>query len=316
MSDQSDILSDYSRKKYESFWTGAHLQIHHERESYLVRTMLRPVDGWLLETGCGYGRIYEEYRSRSNRVVVLDHSVENLRRFRETYPDAPVRFVAGDIRRLPFRPSSFAGALSIRVIQNLPDPEQPIAEISRVLLPQSQFLISYFNRRSLLRLLRYGPRCLKETHVKEHDASFGMMCGTHPAFFLRLVQRHSLHPLKQRGAGFAYQLANAFPILARLIENRPFIRSLSASFGNAADAMLGPLGLALWQFVDLEKGGAATVPQIPVMDTPDFPDLLQCPSCSGQRLSVHSNAVICDACGRTYPFADGVYDFRTPAGRA
>ncbi|MFH1278030.1 MAG: methyltransferase domain-containing protein [Candidatus Eisenbacteria bacterium] len=93
-------------------------QWHRSREEFwhLVRSVLKPPPGMVVNVGCGSDTHFRELEEAGYRVVNFDLVVGWLNPVRgmtgaETY-------VAGDMMRLPFRKGSFDGVLSLDVIHH------------------------------------------------------------------------------------------------------------------------------------------------------------------------------------------------------
>jgi SAM-dependent methyltransferase len=96
--------------------------------------------GAALDAACGTGR-------HASRLVELGHTVsgfdltpEMLERARANVPDAS--FEVADLRRLPFADASFQTVVCGLALAHLPELEVAIAELSRVLSPGGQLIIS------------------------------------------------------------------------------------------------------------------------------------------------------------------------------
>ena len=307
-----DSLSDYQNKQYEDFWSGKHMELLKKQENDIVSHFLKPSTGWFLEAGCGYGRFYQSYTDLFENKIMLDYAIENLIRFKQKFDESNLYFVAADARAMPFRESAFETIVSIRLIQNLPKPETLVSEFSRLMKPQAQLVMSYFNRRSLLRLFKYGIKCLDITHIEEHKASFGLMCGSHPQYIKRLLQKNDLSIQGIRGSGFSYQLSNSSNILQKMIQNSRLFRYSFNTTSRFMDSVLGSFSYSLWQFLNIFKDSGNDIGKNNNSKVFNFNDLLQCPLCANQNFDFTHKFVKCLHCEKSYPIIDGIYDFRVP----
>jgi SAM-dependent methyltransferase len=240
-------------------------------------------------------------KGRSN-IVLVDYSLNNLDIIRSEYPREPLALIAADANKLPFKTGSFDSGISIRLIQNVFSAEPLLGELSRVLRTRAYFVFSYFNRRNLLRVLRYGGQSLRRVH----SVAFGDMCGTHPLFFRRLVEKEHLTIKAGRGTGFFYQVTRPLKPLQRLVaKSGPAARAILTA-SNAFDKVMGALNLSLWQFVLMEKEG----PEPSEVPAKRLLDLLACPACGSGGIEETAEACRCGACGGSYPKRNGIYDFR------
>jgi len=84
----------------------------------------------LLDLGCGTGEV-SQLMYGAQRIVGVDIDAQALQKAKNNLPDA----VLADARCLPFEDSSFHSITSICVMEHLPDIDECLAEISRVLCP-------------------------------------------------------------------------------------------------------------------------------------------------------------------------------------
>lgn len=103
----------------------------------------------VLEAGCGLGDDAFRMAERiipGGKVVGLDASTTMIEeaRSRALMVQLPVEFLTGDVKALPFADNSFARCRIDRVLQHVPQPEQAIAELVRVLEPDG-LLLAYDN---------------------------------------------------------------------------------------------------------------------------------------------------------------------------
>lgn len=99
-----------------------------------------PAGALVLDAGCGSGRIFRYELQAGCRVVGVDIGAE----LRDN-PNVDER-VRGDVQRLPFAGASFDAVLASHVMEHLPQPEQALAEVARVLRPGGRFLLLTPNR--------------------------------------------------------------------------------------------------------------------------------------------------------------------------
>ncbi|MCB9784866.1 MAG: methyltransferase domain-containing protein [Candidatus Omnitrophica bacterium] len=124
----------------------------HSRNYHLwwTRLMLEevPLDGRILDNGCGTGILLDLLKGRD--VVGVDLSMKMLSAaFEITH-----RVIRGNSLELPFPDRSFDLVLSRSLIHHLPDKEKGITEIARVLKPAGQAVFVDTNRSILSDLPR------------------------------------------------------------------------------------------------------------------------------------------------------------------
>jgi ubiquinone/menaquinone biosynthesis C-methylase UbiE len=291
-----EVIKDYNGRDYRTVWMhGARADFEDQFETELIRKLLSPDPGWLVDVGAGYGRLYPVYARPGRSVVMVDYAVNLLEIAAATYGDRPdVHFIAANAYHLPFRDESFSVGLSNRTYHHMAHPELFLTEFARVMQPSSRVALEYSNKRNALRLLRYGRRSLREDH--EHYGE--LLFGTHPRLFSQLARSAGFEVTANYGTGF----------FSRLLDDRT-----KAAYGalaaaeRLADATLGKFELAPMHFVDLRRLGAAPVPPEPTQTS--LTDILQCPACGGE-LRDGSDGVECVACGRQFPRSGAVLDLR------
>ena len=117
-----------------------------EREAAFVASLLSLAPGArLLDAGCGAGRHVRAFARRGASVVGVDLSVELLAEARSA---GGARYVAADVRRLPFRDAAFAHVVSLFTSFGYFDADGDrahLVELRRVLRPGGAFVIDFLN---------------------------------------------------------------------------------------------------------------------------------------------------------------------------
>ena len=120
--------------------------------------------GSVVDVGCGVGHSYELLAPRVTVGVDVDPAVLEGQQ-RET--------VAADMRRLPFGPASFDGAVAVHSIEHVPDPERAVGEIARVLKPGGVAILVTPNRLTFAR----PDEIIDPYHYVEYDqAALQALC--------------------------------------------------------------------------------------------------------------------------------------------
>ncbi len=110
----------------------------------------------LLEVGCGTGLILQRTARFAARAQGVDLSPGMLEHARRRGLD--VR--EGEAGKLPFPDASFDVAYSFKVLAHVPEFEQALLEMQRVVRPGGHLIFDVYNRRSLRYLTKhlFGPR--------------------------------------------------------------------------------------------------------------------------------------------------------------
>ena len=105
---------------------------------------------FLLEAGCGTGRMTRILSPSVREIVAMDFSFESLRVNRTKLLAAHidnVHLVQADLCRLPFADGAFDRAVSSQVLEHVPGPEAraaAVAGLARVLKPQGTLALSAY----------------------------------------------------------------------------------------------------------------------------------------------------------------------------
>lgn len=102
--------------------------------THICNTILSliPVDGYLLDIGCGTGLFTELYTERGE-AAGLDISKRMIEKAVKRLPDHS--FVVGTADRLPFQDESFDTCTSLLAFSYLNNPEKMLNEVYRILKP-------------------------------------------------------------------------------------------------------------------------------------------------------------------------------------
>jgi len=125
--DRTDGIPDYENYDYAAEWIDRSIEDKAEKE-LIVRLLQRRQD--CLELGGGFGRITPALEPYFVNTVMVDYSMNSLRRASRRLRSASL--LRSDIRTLPFNDNSFDFVLAIRVLHHIRNLEELIVEIIRV----------------------------------------------------------------------------------------------------------------------------------------------------------------------------------------
>lgn len=154
-------------------YDGVRYQVPHARcyHVWWATDMLAdtPDQGLWLDLGCGTGWIHEVMQAQGcrRRLVGLDISAGMLRHAQGK--QMPV--IRGDAQKLPFEDGCFDGVLAKGTLHHLPEMEEAISEVCRVLKPGGIALMTDPNL-SPLRVLKYVLRN-RDAHFSHQHRSIG-----------------------------------------------------------------------------------------------------------------------------------------------
>jgi ubiquinone/menaquinone biosynthesis C-methylase UbiE len=134
-----------------SYRKSGRLSPHQARRLRLIKRLLAPCSGRLLDYGCGFGDIAWSLADRFE-VTGVDVIPERVEWASREYD--PVRFETCGPAGLRFADEEFDTVLSSVVIHWVQDPDAYLAEISRVLTAEGQLVILFQNQPVLNNLVR------------------------------------------------------------------------------------------------------------------------------------------------------------------
>jgi SAM-dependent methyltransferase len=171
----------------------------------VYRRIVRDGARRVLDWGCGHGHAAHALQEAGLDVVALEYvagSTEGARHSLRYYPEVEA-VVTPEPVRLPFPDGSFDAALSLGVLEHVPDPEGSLAELRRVLRPNGVLYVyklpnrwSYLERiAKTLGLSYHGER--------EHDTLWTVRSAREAlarhGFRVREARRMNLLPLTLPG---------------------------------------------------------------------------------------------------------------------
>lgn len=142
----------------------------------------------ILDLGCGAGLLSNWLAQRGHFVTGVDANLESLQIAHQRDGTGQVVYLAGDARSIPCADSSFDVVCAMDLLEHIDNPEQVIAEVSRVLVPSGVFFFHTFNRtwQSQLVVIKgvewfvaNTPKALHVLRMFVTPAELTQMCGFH-----------------------------------------------------------------------------------------------------------------------------------------
>jgi ubiquinone/menaquinone biosynthesis C-methylase UbiE len=293
MSSPTPPVCSYEGSDYQtSFWERGGRAYEDAVEGVALKRLLPKSGRLLLELGAGAGRNTPRYAG-FERVALLDYSLTQLQQ-------AQLRlgvgrrhiYVAADIYHLPFAPGLFDAATMVRTLHHMAEAPRALAQVHQVLQPGATFVLEFANKQNLKAILRYWLH-------RQNWSPF----SPEPVEFARL--NFDFHPaamrawLRQSGFSVERQLSVSHLRMSTLKRWVPLglLVSLDALFQWSGN---------WWQFTPSVFVKARTQGSTPAAAPGAF---FRCPACS-EALPEAQAELACPACGRRWPYQDGIYDFR------
>lgn len=288
-------ICDYEGSNYRTeFWENRGRNYEDRVERIALQKLLPAKGKRLLEIGAGFGRLTNEYKD-FEQVVVLDYSLSQLQYAQETLGRDPrYIYVAADAYKLPFRPGVFDAATMVRVIHHMASVRTVLAQIRRVLAPNSTFILEHANKRNLKAMLRYAlrkqtwdPNAFEPVEFVELNFDF------HPEYIRQELQ----------AAGFTVQqrIPVSFFRLGLLK------KTLSVNLLVKLDSLLQKTGWLAAPSIFTRSGTIGTS-----VNNLGLSAIFACPECGGDLERV-GNEMVCRKDGHRWAVRDGIYDFKATA---
>jgi len=280
--------SDYQK----SFWDEGGRAYEDAAEAIALKRLLPTEGKFMLELGAGAGRNTLRYKN-FDRVALLDYSRTQLEQARDRLANPECYlFVAADVYNLPFVDGLFDSATMIRTLHHMAEPSLALAEVRRVITPQSTFILEFANKRNLKAMLRYLLRRQSWSPYSLEPVEFAAL-------------NFDFHPKAIR----RYLEENEFEIEKQLTVSHfrvGFLKQhLPVSLLTRMDSLLQWTGALVQVSPSVFTRSRATDRGEPAVRGAFF----KCPSC-GTALAGQEQDLRCENCGEVWPYQDGIYDFR------
>ena len=129
---------------YAQFWTGRDYE--HQAELVALRRLLAGRRyRHAADIGGGYGRLAVVLTEYADRVTLVDPSTQQLDLSREIFPGVTFDRELAEAAKLPFDDGSIDLAIMVRVLHHLPDPDNELVELARILRPGGHAVIEAAN---------------------------------------------------------------------------------------------------------------------------------------------------------------------------
>jgi ubiquinone/menaquinone biosynthesis C-methylase UbiE len=293
MNENTPPVCSYEGSDYQqSFWEQGGRAYEDAAEAIALKRLLPASGKLMLELGAGAGRNTPRYRN-FDRVVLLDYSRTQLEQARDQlgYTDR-YTYVAADVYRLPFIDNVFDAATMIRTLHHMAEPEQALAQVAQVMAPGGTFILEFANKRNLKAMLRYlfGKQSWSP-YTREPVEFADLNFDFHP----RAVREY----LSNVGFKTEKRLTVSHFRIGTLKRRLP--AKLLAGFDSALQ----------WtgSFIQVSPSVFTRNRAVKSGEAQTGDGLFACPAC-GAPLPSEATNLTCEQCGRTWPFKDGIYDFR------
>jgi ubiquinone/menaquinone biosynthesis C-methylase UbiE len=287
-------VCDYEGSDYQERFWGAGGRAYEDAAEALALKRLLPVRGQhLLELGAGAGRNTPRYGG-FERVTLLDYSTTQLKQALEKLGNGPrYRYIAADIYKLPFAPSSFDAATMIRTLHHFAQPQLALQQVRGCMTGGAIFILEFANKRNIKSVLRYTAGKQKWNPFTRESVEFAELnFDFHPAAIKSMLWDCGF--MIEDQLSVSYLRADFF----KKFFPQKMLTGIEAFLQRTASWTAYSPSL----FLRSKTNGESTPPNSKTM--------FRCPACGHFPLEDTPPELTCDACGRAYPVKDGIYDFR------
>jgi ubiquinone/menaquinone biosynthesis C-methylase UbiE len=151
MKDHDITFYDQNKYDYSNYWKNRDYE--HQAEVVALKKCFKGISGnWVIDLGGSYGRHTPQYYQLFHNCVLLDYSIDSLKKASEILHQQKIRnvhLIAANIYHLPFKDDVFDAALMVRVLHHLEDSPAAIQEISRIIASGGDFILEFANKHHL-----------------------------------------------------------------------------------------------------------------------------------------------------------------------
>lgn len=150
---------------------------------------------WVLDAGCGSGRLTRGLASLAGAVVGLDLTPEIDLVMRQGPPLSNLHLVQGNLLHIPLADDAFDLVWSSGVLHHTGDPVQAFANLARVVRPGGRLYVWVYSSRKLS-LYKYIRDALRVSHRIPSDVLFVFCYGLAPLLKLYHAGKHALSRIR------------------------------------------------------------------------------------------------------------------------
>jgi ubiquinone/menaquinone biosynthesis C-methylase UbiE len=281
--------SDYQQK----FWENANRAYEDAAEELALRRLLPKAGQRLLELGAGAGRNTPRYAGYRH-ITLLDYSTTQLKQaMRKLGNGGRYLYIAADVYHLPFASGCFDAATMIRTLHHLAEPQLALRQANQCLSRQAVFILEFANKRNLKALMRYFLKKQSWNPFSREAVEFvELNFNFHPSSVKEMLV----------ACGFKIERQLSVSYLRSDFLKRRLPLSLMTALESILQRFISWSAYSPSLFLKTRVVGNR--PQL--LDALTF----RCPACRHSPLPDTPPLLACPACGRCYPVADGIYDFR------
>jgi len=306
--------SDYENYDYRQFWEEDKRLYEDGSERIAIRKFLKGEqrkNKLLVDLGCGYGRLFNEYRD-FERIILVDFSIKNLQNAGEIISKylgnqkerlSHIFFVCADVTKLPFKAGCIDSVLTVRVIHHLSNPGNLFHEVQRILKNGGLFMLEFANKRNLKNIGKYFLKKIKVSPFSGEPYQVGeTILNFHPKQIKKLLKSESFQIKKELSvSSFRISFLKKYFSIGFLLFWERVCQYLFSYLE------LGP-SIFLKSVLKDNK-----INDLEFNFDPEFKflDILACPACKNEKLTFgRDGKILCENCSSNFSVNEGIYNFK------
>lgn len=305
-------VSDYDKYNYDyqDYWKERDYE--NKAEENAIGSLIRPHYGKrFIDIGGSYGRNLPLYSNKYQEVVIMDYSLQTLQKYEkqilDQFPNA--KLVAGNVYEMPFIDGSFDGALMVRVLHHIQEPEKYFRNLATLLKKDGVVIQEFANKvhiKAKLKWLFTGNfKNLDQTPYQQKTRLDEEKEGSkEESIFLNFHPKHIKKMLKE----------NSFKIDARKGCSYLRIGFIKRTVPEPLIVAVEKLLQALFSWTNLppsifflahNENGIKDKTEKP------FNEIITCPKChNNKQLKIAGDTATCEQCNSTYQKHSTIWDLR------
>jgi len=305
-------ISNYDGENYDykTYW-GERAYEDRAEKLALKRLMKNSSGKRFIDIGGSFGRNIPLYADKYDEFVIMDYSLKTLLKYEkeilDKYPKA--KLVAGNAYNMPFVKDSFDGAMTIRVLHHLEEPEIYFKEVSRILNHNGMLIQEIANKIHIKAVLRWifsgniemldkKPYTQPTVRNSEKEGSHeeGVFLNFHPTHIKEIMKINGFTNFVKSSCSFV-----RIPLLKHILPT-----SLLIVIEKVMQALFSRTNIAPSIFY---KAKVVKPVQTKNMTDKSFNEILCCPKCTA-RLDINKTTAKCTKCDTEYTKHSTVWDLR------
>lgn len=303
-------VSDYDLFDYDytSYWKSRNYE--DQAEKHVFKKIFSSKKGkWFLDIGGSYGRLASTYYNQYTNPIVLDYSLKTLQRnsniLKKQYPH--LELIAANAYHMPFKDNSFDGAIMVRVLHHILEPELYFKEVNRILNNDATYIQEFANKVNIKAVLRaifhLNMGLLSEDPYQQptknnfegtKNGEQTIFVNFHPSYIKKMLQENQFKVIKKYGCSYlrSQKLKRIFGDKILLLKE--YILQFLFANTNFPPSIIFESRAQKSQPKSISKR---------------IEDVLVCPKCHGS-LKFDRDIAYCKSCDTQYEKKENIWDFR------